>query len=101
MNFLAVVLLLAGFFFLLVGTVGVIRLPDFYTRLHAMGKCDTLGMLLCLAGLMVYEGAGLVCLKLLYVWVFLVLANPTATHIFSRAALRAGLKPWTRPGGEH
>lgn len=101
MNFLAMALLLAGFFFLLVGAVGVIRMPDFYTRLHAVGKCDTLGMLLCLAGLMVYEGADLVSLKLLYIWVFLVLANPTATHVFSRAALRAGLKPWTRTGGEH
>ncbi|MBE0467158.1 MAG: monovalent cation/H(+) antiporter subunit G [Candidatus Desulforudis sp.] len=88
-----------GFFFLLVGTVGVLRLPDFYTRMHAVGKCDTLGLLLCLVGLMVYEGVSLVSLKMLYIWVFILMASPTATHVFLRAALRAGLKPWTRTEG--
>jgi multicomponent Na+:H+ antiporter subunit G len=89
-------LLLAGLFFLAVGAVGVLRLPDFYTRLHAMGKCDTLGMLLSLAGLMAVEGGSTITLKLFLIWVFTGLANPTATHALSRAAYRAGLKPWVR-----
>ncbi|MEW6540350.1 MAG: monovalent cation/H(+) antiporter subunit G [Bacillota bacterium] len=96
MTYVAAALMLAGFFLLLVGTIGVLRLPDFFTRLHAVGKCDTLGMLLFIAGLMVYEGLSLIALKLAFIWVFLAIANPTATHIFSRAAYRAGLKPWTR-----
>lgn len=96
MPFLAGIFLLAGLFFLLVGAIGVLRLPDFYTRLHAMGKCDTLGMLLCLLGLMFYEGATLTTLKLLLIWIFIALANPTATHALSRAAYSAGLKPWVR-----
>ncbi len=96
MTYVAAALMLAGFFLLLVGTIGVLRLPDFFTRLHAVGKCDTLGMLLFIAGLMVYEGLSLTALKLLLIWIFLAIANPTATHIFSRAAYRAGLKPWTR-----
>jgi len=99
-TYLAVFFLVAGFFFILVGTVGVLRLPDFFTRMHAVGKCDTLGMLLCLIGLMIYEGASLVSLKLLYIWVFLLMANPTATHVFCRAALKCGLKPWTRMEGQ-
>lgn len=100
MNYLAAAFLLAGFFFLTMGTLGVLRLPDFFTRMHAVGKSDTLGMLLSLIGVMIYEGASLVSLKVLYIWVFLLLANPTATHIFCRAALRSGLRPWTRSGGQ-
>ena len=99
MNYLAVFFLVAGFFFILVGTVGVLRLPDFFTRMHAVGKCDTLGVLLCLIGLMIYQGAGLTSLKLLYIWVFLLMASPTATHVFCRAAVQSGLKPWTRMEG--
>lgn len=90
--------LLAGLFFLVVGAIGVLRLPDFYTRLHAMGKCDTLGLLLSLLGLMLYEGASFLTLKLLLIWIFILLANPTATHALSRAAYHAGLKPWVREG---
>ncbi len=93
---LTVVFLIAGFFFLMVGTVGVIRLPDFFSRMHAVGKCDTLGVLLSVIALIIYEGFSFVALKLVFVWVFLLIANPTATHVFCRAAIRSGLKPWTR-----
>lgn len=97
----AAAFLLAGVFFLLVGAIGVLRLPDFYTRMHAVGKCDTFGMLLCLIGLMVYEGWSLVSLKMFTIWIFLVVANPTAAHVFARAALRTGLKPWLQTEGRN
>ncbi len=99
-------MVLSGVFFIISGAVGVLRLPDFYTRLHAQGKCDTLGVALMLGGLAVRElahglesGHGLegtlTALKIVAIVFFVMLANPTATHALGRSALRAGLKPWT------
>jgi multicomponent Na+:H+ antiporter subunit G len=90
------VLLVLGLLFILLGVVGILRLPDFYTRLHAMGKCDTLGVTLVLLALAVYAGWSLSSAKLLLISVFIGLANPTATHALGRAALKSGLKPWSR-----
>lgn len=93
------VLLAGGLFFHAVGALGVLRMPDFYTRLHAVSKAETLGVVLTLAGLVVLAGFSLVSLKLVFVGVFLFLANPTSTHAIARAALRTGQKPW-RPEPE-
>jgi multicomponent Na+:H+ antiporter subunit G len=93
------ILLGMGFFFILVGVVGVLRLPDFYTRLHAMGKCDTLGVGLMVGGLALQEGIPDGSLKMALIVVFVGLASPTATHALGRAAHRAGLRPWTREEG--
>lgn len=95
-NILTIVLLVSGTFFLTVSSIGLIRLPDFYTRAHAMGKSDTLGILLTLAGLAIYNGLELTTVKLIIVILFVLIANPTATHTIARAALRFGLSPWTR-----
>ena len=86
---------LAGFFFIFAGAVGILRLPDFYTRLHAMGKCDTLGVALLLGALVLSEGVSLVSAKILLIVAFVALANPTATHALGRAARRADLPCWT------
>lgn len=92
---IAAVLIAGGLFFFLVGGVGLVRFPDFYTRLHPAGKGDTLGASLVLLGLMVHQGLTLVSAKLLFVEMFILLANPAGTHALGRAALRAGLRPWT------
>ncbi|HSF20148.1 MAG TPA: monovalent cation/H(+) antiporter subunit G [Vicinamibacteria bacterium] len=94
MTVLAAALLIAGFFFIASGAVGILRLPDFYTRLHAMGKCDTLGVALMVLGMAILEGPTLNGLKILLIIIFVGLANPTATHALGRAAYRAGLVPW-------
>lgn len=99
MTVLGAVFLVGGLFFLVVGAIGVLRLPDFYTRLHAMGKCDTLGLLLSLAGLAILSGWNYLSLKILLIWIFIIMANPTATHALSRAAYKAGLQPWVRKEG--
>jgi multicomponent Na+:H+ antiporter subunit G len=93
-------LLAAGVFFVLAGVVGVLRLPDFYTRLHAMGKCDTLGVGLIVVGLGLQHGTFHDVVKMLLLLLFVGLANPTSTHALGRAALRSGLRPWTPPGRE-
>ncbi len=97
LQILANVLLAVGLFFILAGVIGVLRLPDFYTRLHAMGKCDTLGVALVLLAVVLREGVSLLSVKLLLISVFIALANPTATHVLGRAALKAGLTPWRQP----
>ncbi len=92
---LTVVLVLAGFFFFTTATLGLLRLPDFYARLHATGKGDTLAVLLMLTGMAVYQGFSLTSFKILLIAVFMFLAQPTSTHIISRAAFRCEVEPWT------
>jgi multicomponent Na+:H+ antiporter subunit G len=94
---LANVLLILGLFFILAGVLGVLRLPDFYTRLHAMGKCDTLGVTFVLLALAIYAGVSLVTVKVLLLSVFIALANPVATHALGRAAMKSGLAPRLGP----
>jgi multicomponent Na+:H+ antiporter subunit G len=88
------ILLCTGLFFILAAIVGVLRLPDFYTRLHAMGKSDTLGVALVLVALAMYEGPTLPSVKILLIILAIGLANPTVTHALGRAALKSGLTPW-------
>jgi len=88
--------LLGGFFFFVAATVGLLRFPDFFCRLHATGKGDTLAVLLSLIGLSVYEGFSLTSLKIVFIAVFMFLAQPTSTHAISRAAMRCGQEPWVR-----
>jgi len=92
-NGLAAISLVAGLFFVLGGTLGVLRLPDFFTRLHAAGMTDTLGAELILLGLIIQSGFTLLSLKLLLVSFFLLMTSPTATHAVANAAYQAGLKP--------
>lgn len=94
MTLLANLLVIIGLLFILAGVLGILRLPDFYARLHAMGKCDTLGVALVLVGLAMHEGISLSSVKILLISVFVGLGNPTATHALARAALKSGLEPW-------
>ncbi|MGH7263896.1 MAG: monovalent cation/H(+) antiporter subunit G [Candidatus Rokuibacteriota bacterium] len=91
-----VALVAAALFFHAVAALGVLRMPDFYTRLHAVSKAETLGVILTAAALAIASGASLLAVKIGFVAVFLFLANPTSTHAISRAALRTGVRPWQR-----
>ena len=88
-----IVFVAAGIFFLLIGSIGIIRLPDFYSRTHATSKSDTLGMMLVIIGLIIYEGLTINGGKLFLILLFILLANPVGAHALARAALNAGLKP--------
>lgn len=92
------VLLAAGLFFHAVAALGVVRMPDFYTRLHAVSEAETLGMMLLVGAAMLWAGPTLTSVKLLLLAVFLLGSNPTSTHALARAARRIGLRPWRRPG---
>ena len=91
-------LLLSGAFFLLTGAVGMVRLPDVFTRMHAAGMADTMGAGLILVGLCVHSGANLVTVRLLLVLGFLWFTSPIATHATAKAALSGGTRPYTLPG---
>lgn len=96
LTIVAVALVLGGLFFLVVAAVGVLRLPDVFTRSHAVSLTDSFGALLLLTGLAVYQGFTLNALKIIVVLALLYLLNPIIAHATVRAALRAGLRPWRR-----
>lgn len=87
------ILMAGGVFFVIAGAVGVLRLPDFYTRMHAAGMTDTLGAEMVILGLMVQAGFSQTSLKLALIAFLLFLTSPTATHAVVGAAHHAGLKP--------
>ncbi|MGC8924551.1 MAG: cation:proton antiporter [Calditerrivibrio nitroreducens] len=89
------VLLITGSILIFISSLGLIRMPGFYTRIHAAGKTDTLGQILILLGLILYKGFSLISVKLLFILAFVFIANPTATHALAQAAYRMGV-PWWR-----
>lgn len=93
---LTIIFVILGAFFMMIGSIGVVRLPDFYTRSHAISTSDTLGIMLLIAGLIFYEGLSINSLKLLFILIFVVLANPVGAHAIVRAAFDYGIKPWFR-----
>jgi multicomponent Na+:H+ antiporter subunit G len=91
-------LLVIGTFFICAATIGFVRLPDIYTRMHAVSKADTLGALLSMLGLACLAADVVVGLKFAVTAVFIFVANPVAAHALSRAALLRGIELWTRKG---
>ena len=82
-----------GLFFIVVGSVGLVRFPDVYTRLHAAGMTDTMGAGLVLVGLAFQAGPTLITVRLLIIWAFLLFTSPIATHALARAALHGKVEP--------
>ena len=91
--------LAAGGFFCVVGAIGVVRMPDFYTRMHAASVTDTVGAGLVLLGLMLQAGLTLVTAKLLMIGLLLFFTSPTASHALARAAFVRGVKPLVHDSG--
>ncbi|MCP1714379.1 multicomponent Na+:H+ antiporter subunit G [Methanocalculus alkaliphilus] len=96
LNTIALIFIFIGLFFMVVGAVGLIRLPDFYTRAHASGKCDTLGEGMMLIGFILYEGMTLIAVKLLLLAIFIFISSPTAVHALVNAAHARGIRPWVK-----
>jgi multicomponent Na+:H+ antiporter subunit G len=87
---IAAPLFLGGLFFLTVGTIGLLRLPDIYTRMHATGKCDTLGAGLMLMSLMILAPSWAVLVKYVLLVGLIIIINPTTAHIIANVAYRYG-----------
>jgi len=98
LDVLSWVCLVAGAAFCAIGALGLVRMPDFYTRVHAAGITDTAGAGLMLLGMILQAGLGLIAAKLVMIGLLLLFASPTATHALAKAALARGLKPLLAPG---
>ena len=85
-----------GCFLLLIASIGVIRFPDFFSRMHATGKGDTMGQSCIIIGLIIYSGFNQVSLKLLMIMIMVLIINSTATHYLAKAAYMKGVKPWKK-----
>ncbi len=85
--------LLGGSFFVLVSSLAVLRLPDYFSRIHGAGITDTLGGGLILLGLACQAGLSLVSVKLFLVLVFMMLTGPVTVHALAKTAYRLGVKP--------
>lgn len=85
--------ILSGSFFVIVGALGTLRFPDFWSRLHAASITDSAGVILLLVGMGMQAGLTLIAVKLLIIGVFLFITGPTATHAVANAALVSGLRP--------
>lgn len=90
-------LVLSGLAFMALGSLGILRLPDFFSRTHAASKVDTVGIAVVLLGVAVLEGLTLTGGKVALAAVFVMVTNPVAAHALARAALFQGEKPWRRP----
>jgi len=82
-----------GSFFILVGSIGLLRMPDVFTRMHAASVSDTLGAGFLILGLMLQAGLSLITLKLVFILGLLFMTGPVAAHALAQAALHAGAKP--------
>lgn len=97
---ISLVFLLVGAFFAFSGGVGILRFPDFYTRMHAAGVTDTLGAALILIGLMLQAPDGIVLVKLILILLFALLTGPTANHALAKSALHGNLQPLVYDAGK-
>lgn len=93
MTWLAMALIVAGLFFLVVGSIGMLRLPNVFARAHALSVTDSLGAFLVLVGLALYQGFDVNLLKILIVLALIYMLNPVISHATLRAAHRVGLRP--------
>ena len=94
---LTIALAVLGGLFFLAGTLGLLRLPDFYSRVHAATKCDTVGAGAILLALAIHVAPHPEALKILALLLLVLLSSPTSGHALARAAHHTGLVPWRRP----
>ena len=92
-DLISCVFLIAGSFFAVVGGIGIVRLPEFYSRMHGAGITDTLGAGFILIGLILQAGLSLVAFKLLVIMFFLIITSPSSCHALARSAMNRHLKP--------
>lgn len=85
--------ILMGSAFLIIGAIGTLRFPDFWSRVHAVSVTDSAGMLLLTLGMCIQAGFTLITVKLIIIGVFLFITGPTATHAVANAAFVSGFLP--------
>lgn len=97
MDVIATLLIAMGCFFFVAGSIGMLRFPDAFARLHATTKADNVGLGLVTIGLVLQAGSLFVAMKLILIWLLVLLAGATVCHLIARSALRGGRQPWRKP----
>ena len=97
LDFVTVGFLTVGTMFFVAGSVGVLRFPDVYTRLHALTKADNLGLGFVVVGLALRSDSPIVAAKLVLIWVLVMVAGATAGNLVAQTARTSGIRPWRRP----
>lgn len=96
LNWISGAMLLSGSLVAIISGLGLLRFPDFYTRLHSAGMTDTLCMLLIIGGLILQSGLSVLSIKLALILLFVLFTNPTSSHALARAAWVDGVIPQTK-----
>lgn len=94
-DIITILLLLAGTAFFIAGTVGLLRFPDLFTRIHALTKADNVGLGLILFAFVPQVASVWMALKLILIWTLILLASSSTSHLVASAALRHRIRPWT------
>ena len=92
-DIVSIICLCLGSVILLIGAVGVLRMPDFFTRLHAASVIETLPVILIILGCLLQAGASIVSIKLILILIFILFTSPVAAHALAKSALHGKLKP--------
>lgn len=95
-NLLSIIFILTGCVFFLAGTLGLLRFPDTYTRLHALTKADNIGLGLIVVGLSIQAENWAAVGKLFFIWILVLLASASVAHLIAKAAFHSGVLPWKR-----
>jgi multicomponent Na+:H+ antiporter subunit G len=95
-EWIGLALTLTAIAFFIGGSVGLLRFPDFYTRLHALTKADNLGLGFVVIGAMVQADSWTVALKLLLIWVLVLVSSSTAAYVMAKSELSKGAIPWSK-----
>ena len=88
----AAIFIIGGLFFMTAAVIGVLRFPDFFSRLHSIGLGQSLGLSLCCIGLFIYQGVNITGGKILLVMIFYLVTGPVGTHIVDKVAFRESLR---------
>ncbi|MGM8898403.1 MULTISPECIES: monovalent cation/H(+) antiporter subunit G [unclassified Psychrobacter] len=95
-DYFSALMLFTGSVFFLAGTLGLLRFPDVFTRLHALTKADNLGLGFIVVGLAVQAESWAVVVKLIFIWLLVLLASANVSYLVARGALQRGIRPWRR-----
>ncbi|MGD8853971.1 MAG: monovalent cation/H(+) antiporter subunit G [Gammaproteobacteria bacterium] len=95
-EYLSAALLMIGGLFFLAGTLGLLRFPDVYTRLHALTKADNVGLGLIVTGLALQAASWTIAIKLVFIWLLVLLAGASVAYLVASSALRKGIRLWKR-----
>lgn len=97
LDIIVIMLMAIGTFFFAAGSTGVLRFPDVYTRLHALTKADNLGLGFFVIALSLYSQSWTIAAKMFLIWVLVLVAGATVSHLVAETARTSGIKPWRKP----